>query len=57
MKTKYNVRARRVTSQHGEGGILEYIVSGRGEKTVPLEEIFKAIGIKPEIGILRRAGA
>ena len=57
MKTKFNVHARHVTSQHGEGGILEYIVSGRGEKMIPLEEIFKAIGIKPEIGIPRRAGA
>jgi hypothetical protein len=57
MKTKYNAHARHVTSQHGAGGILEYIESGLGEKTIPLEEIFNAIGIKPEIGILRRAGA
>jgi hypothetical protein len=57
MKTKFNVHARHATSQHGEGGILEYIVSGLGEKTIPFEEIFKAIGIKPEIGIPRRAGA
>lgn len=57
MKTKFNVHARHVTSPCCEGGILEYIVSSLAEKTIPLEEIFKAIGIKPEIGILRRAGA
>jgi hypothetical protein len=56
MKTKFNVHARHVTSPHGAGGILECIVSGLGEKTIPLEEIFKVIGIKPEIGILRQAG-
>jgi hypothetical protein len=57
MKTVFNAHARHIASQHGEGDILEYIVSGLGEKTIPLEEIFKAIGTKSEIGILRRAGA
>jgi hypothetical protein len=36
MKTKLNVHARNVTSQHGEDGILEYIVSCLGTKAIPV---------------------
>lgn len=35
MKTKLNVHARNITSQHGEDGILEYIVSCLGTKAIP----------------------